>query len=392
MKMIDTFLCAAKRALFYIPLVAIAISCSDKGGKTDEDDAEKEAQMSAIVEQYVDKTVVKTYRSLADESIVLYNALEALKADKTAAKVEAAAASWVKARDYWELSEAFLFGAASDFGIDPHIDTWPLAKDELVAELANDAHIASMAGEEGDVWVADFLGYALLGFHGIEYILFEDGQPKAPNSISDKEIIYAAAVAGDLRNQCFRLEAAWAGIDNVSSEKKAKIEELEMIITTSSGKLSYGADMKQAGKAGSTKMSVADACETIIEGCITIADEVGAMKIGMPYTGEDVNYIESPYSFNSKADFIGNIISIQNAYLGGVDKNARDASVSAYIKRIDAAVDADIIAAIDKALAAINAIPYPFARHFTSNEAGAAMDACNDLAEVLTGAKNVLNK
>jgi hypothetical protein len=394
MKKMNNLLFATKCAVFIIALAAFTASCS-KGNtdpSNDEAEKEKEATFGAIVGQYVDKTVIATYRSLADESIVLYNSLVALKENKTAANVEAAAKSWIKARDFWELSEAFLFGPASDFGIDPHIDTWPLAKDELVAELANSGHIESMAGEDGDVWVADFLGYALLGFHGIEYILFENGQPKAPEAISDKEVIYAVAVAGDLRNQCFRLEASWAGIDNVSAAKKSKLEDLEMGTTTSGGKLSYGDDMKKAGQAGSTQMSLSDACETIIEGCITIADEVGAMKIGMPYTGEDVNYIESPYSFNSKADFVGNIISIQNAYLGGVDKNSRDASVSAYIKRVDAAIDAEIIAAINKAIDAINAIPYPFAQHFTSSQAGLAMEACNDLAETLTAAKGVLNK
>ena len=394
MKKMNNFLFATKCAILTLALAAFTLSCSKGNTDPNNDDAEKEKEetLNAIVAQYVDKTVIATYRSLADESIVLYNSLLTLKENKTAANVEAAAKSWIKARDFWELSEAFLFGPASDFGIDPHIDTWPLAKDELVAELANSGHIESMDGEDGDVWVADFLGYALLGFHGIEYILFENGQPKAPAAISDKEIIYAVAVAGDLRNQCFRLEASWAGVDNVSSAKKAKIEELEMGTTTFGGKLSYGDDMKKAGQPGSTQMSPLDACETIIEGCITIADEVGAMKIGMPFTGEDVNYIESPYSFNSKADFVGNIISIQNAYLGGVDKNSRDASVSAYIKRIDAAADAEVIAAINKAIDAINAIPYPFAENFTSKESGLAMEACNDLAETLTAAKNVLNK
>ena len=31
----------------------------------------------------------------------------------------------------WEQSEAFLYGAATAYGIDPHIDSWPLDKDKL---------------------------------------------------------------------------------------------------------------------------------------------------------------------------------------------------------------------------------------------------------------------
>jgi hypothetical protein len=322
----------------------------------------------------------------------LYDALVALKENKTNANVQTAAQKWIKARDYWELSEAFLYGAASDFGIDPHIDTWPLAKDELVAELANNAHITSMAGENGDEWVANYLGFGLLGFHGIEYILFEGGQPKDASKITDKELIYAVAVAGDLRNQCFRLEASWAGIDKVTSEKRKKLETLEMSVTVNGGKYSYGQDMLNAGKAGSTKTSFIDACETILEGCISIADEVGAMKIGSPYTGEDVNYIESPYSYNSKVDFIGNIQSIQNSYLGGADPNQRGASLSDFMQTVDSQLDAQIKKAILLAIAKIEAIPYPFAKNFTSPQAGEAMEACNDLADILSEAKQALNK
>jgi len=385
---------------FKFPLVAVAvimiasafISCSDDdNGGRDTDSSEKDRILSEVVEQYVNYTVIATYESLADETIDLYDALVALKENKTNANVQTAIDKWIKTRDYWELSEAFLYGPASDFGIDPHIDTWPLAKDELLAELANDSHIASMAREDGDEWVANYLGAGLLGFHGIEYILFEEGHAKDISKISDRELIYAVAVAGDLRNQCFWLEASWAGIDNVSDEKREKLESLEVKTTVGNGTYSYGEDMLYAGQAGSTKKTIVDACEDIIDGCITIADEVGAMKIGKPYTGEDVNYIESPYSYNSKIDFIGNIESIRNAYLGGV-AGKRGASVSAYVRSVDADVDNEIIAAIDNAVTKIEAIPYPFALNYTSSQAGEAMEACNDLGIILIKAKTVLNK
>jgi hypothetical protein len=385
------------KKLFLFPLYAVSFllmlpvfgSCDDNNSDTDE---AKEKVFSAIVEQYVNYTVVPTYRSLADETIHLYEALVALKQNKTNANAQAATREWIKARDYWELSEAFLFGPAGDFGIDPHIDTWPVAKDELDAELDNQTHLASMAAENGDEFVTQLLGFALLGFHGIEYILFENGQPKDVEKIDDKELIYVVAIAGDLRNQCFHLEASWAGLDNVSEEKKEKIKALEFSTTVNGGKYSYGQDMLNAGRAGSTKTSFAEACETIIEGCITIADEVGAMKIGNPYRGEDVNYIESPYSYNSKVDFIGNIKSIENVYLGGADAGNRGASISDYIKSVNPELDTRIKDAINSAIAKIEAIPYPFAENFTSSKAGEAMEACNDLADILSEAKKALNK
>jgi iron uptake system EfeUOB component EfeO/EfeM len=376
-------------SLWTVLTLSLFMSCGKDEPVVDTDEA-KNQKLTAIVEQFVSASVVPTYKSLADESAGLYDALVALKASKTNDNVRKATEKWISARDYWELSEAFLFGPASDFGIDPHIDTWPLAKDELVAALANDAQINSMNSEAGDEWVAAFLGAGLLGFHGIEYILFKDGQPKDAAQIAEKELIYAVAVAGDLRNQCFCLEASWAGIDKVTAEKKEKLEALEMNVTLNSGD-SYGEDMLNAGKPGSTKKTVVSACETIVEGCITIADEVGAMKIGRPHTGEDVNYIESPYSYNSKVDFIGNIKSIQNVYLGGIE-GKRGASLSDYIKSVDADLDTKIKNAINDAIAKIEAIPYPFAKNFISAQAGEAMEACNDLSEILGEAKQALLK
>jgi predicted lipoprotein len=357
-----------------------------------EEENGKEAFLAPVVQQYVDQTVVSTYKSLADETIVLYDALVNLKENKTNENVRAAGEYWKKARNYWELSEAFLYGAASDFSIDPHIDTWPLALDELITVLNNTAFIASMAGEDGDAWAAEYLGNGLLGFHGIEYILFENGNPKDISKISDKELIYVVAVAGDLRNQCFRLEASWAGIENVTAEKKEKLEELELSITVRGGKLSYGEDMLQAGKPGSTRATVTDAAVDIVEGCITIVDEVGAMKIGKPHTGADPNYIESPYSHNSVVDFIGNIISVQNAYLGGADKTKRGASVSDYIKTVNSGLDTELKTALENTIAKIGAIQEPFTESYASPAAAEAIDACNELLELLESARMELLK
>lgn len=43
----------------------------------------------------------------------------------TDAIVAEACTNWKEARKNWEWSEAFLFGPATDFGLDPHTDTWP---------------------------------------------------------------------------------------------------------------------------------------------------------------------------------------------------------------------------------------------------------------------------
>ncbi|MDR3328365.1 MAG: peptidase M75 [Prevotellaceae bacterium] len=354
--------------------------------------AEREKALTPAISQYVNQTVIVTYRNLAGASIDLYNAIAALKADKTQANLNTATEIWFASRKYWELSEAFLFGAASDFGIDPHIDTWPLDETAFNYEMANTGHIASMDSEDGDIWAADHLGPSLLGFHGIEYILFENGIQKNVSAITDAQLTYAKAVAGDLRNQCIRLEAAWAGIDNVSSPKRALIEEKELVVERSNSDFSYGENMINAGQSGSTCKTVAKAAVDILSGCIDISDEVGVTKIGTANSKENTDYIESPYSFNSLVDFVDNIKSIENAYLGGSDANNRGANISDFIKKNKPEVDNEVREAINNAIAKINAIPYPFVQNYDSPQATLAIDACNVLTKALQKAKAVLEE
>lgn len=90
--------------------------------------------MKAVVSNYVDAVVEPTYKELAIKADALYNACQNLKTKRqngtlTQADIDAACAAFKEARKYWEQSEAFLYGAASDNEIDPHIDSWPLDHD-----------------------------------------------------------------------------------------------------------------------------------------------------------------------------------------------------------------------------------------------------------------------
>ncbi|MDR0370734.1 MAG: peptidase M75 [Prevotellaceae bacterium] len=368
-------------------LVGTFVAC-DNEPKIDSD--AKEVTLSKAVEQYVNHTVIYTYKKLADATIDLYDAIAALKTNKTDANLDAAAKQWIVTRAHWELSEAFLYGAVADFGIDPHIDTWPLDETAFVNLISNDDFIASMDAEDGDVWASEHLGDALLGFHGVEYILFGEGKVKSASEVTDKELIYALAVTGDLRNQCIRLEAAWAGYDAVTNEKQTLIDDLELGIIPSNSEISYGENMLTAGKAGSTYKTVVAAALAILDGCAVISEEVGDLKIGNAWRGDDNNYLESPYSYNSLIDFENNIISIENAYSGGAEKNNRGESVGAYIQSVNAAADTKVKNAIATAIAKIKAIPYPFEKNYTSAQAGDAIEACVALTNALNEAKTAL--
>lgn len=136
--------------------------------------------------------------------------------------------------------------------------------------------------------------------------------------------------------------------------------------------------------------SARNCVEELLDGCVTIADEVGNAKIGEPYNlyvSGDVTSalyaVESWYSWHSRDDYTNNIWSIRNAYFGSLDGTVNANSLSAVVKGANAELDAEVIAAINKAASAIQAIPQPFRNHINSNEAREAMAACAELVEVM---------
>ncbi len=357
------------------------VSCSDDND-IDAETSAKETMLSNAATDYINNTVLPTYYGMANAAIELYDYCVTIQEKHeagtlTSADVQNAANAWKTSRKYWELSEAFLFGPASDYNIDPHIDSWPLDKDamdRLLVEIRNGA----------DYSLDNNFGYGLLGFHSIEYMLYElsaDGNTSSIHSTSytSEELKYLTMVAEDLRNQCVCLEACWAGTDNVSSQKQEILDEADL----DKGK-NYGWMMQNAGQAGSIYKTYQEVAEEILQGCIDIADEVGNTKIGRPHQGstvDDRNYIESPYSLNSIEDFVDNIKSIRNAYCGA---NSSDASVSKYIKSVNPDLDARVQSAIENAISAISAIPEPFAKNASGSVAGNAVTVVGtDLVDVL---------
>lgn len=359
-----------------------AVSCSDS--KSDEPAAmsAKEKALSNAIQPYIDHTVLPTYREMADNAIRLADCCKTIKSKHAAGTlsqtdITAAGEAWKASRKAWERSEAFLFGPAAQHNIDPHIDSWPLDKaamDDLLADIR--------AGKNWDI--ANNFGYGLLGFHSVEYLLFEldaSGNASRPHSCdyTAEELTYLLAVAEDLRDQCVLLEACWAGSDNISDAKKAILENAELDYAED-----YGWEMKHAGEAGSRFKTFQAAAEEVLQGCIDIADEVGNTKIGRPHTAadeDDRNYIESPYSLNSIEDFEDNIISIEHSYAGS---EPGDASISDYVKSVNPELDKRMRAAIADARAAIRAIPEPFAKNATGAIAGNAVKVVgSDLVEVL---------
>ena len=341
-----------------------------------------DATKTAILSQYVNGVVVPTYKSLADNAIELSELCAQLRKNPSQSLVDQACDKWIEARRYWELSEAFLFGAAGDYFIDPHIDSWPLKKSSLDEVLNNSALMAELDEDGAGADGFTTLGYGLLGFHAVEYVLFRDGAPRELSNITENELIYNAAVAEDLAIQAARLEASWAGMSNVSSIKQQMLEDNEL-----EPSMNYGETMINAGKAGNASYKTQlDAMVQLLQGASDISDEVGNTKITDPVNSGNVLDVESWYSWNSIADFTDNLRSVRNAYYGSLNGQVNTNSMASYMARNHASIDNELRRAIDNAITTVAAMPAPFRNHLTKAETQAAVDACNALMEQLDAA------
>lgn len=338
-----------------------------------------DSNIKAALTQYVNGVVVPTYRSLANEALDLAEISATLRKNPTQENLNLACEKWINARKYWELSEAFLYGAAADYYIDPHIDSWPLKK-SLLDNVLNNAELLAELDEDGasaDGFAS--LGYGVLGFHAIEYVLFRDGAPRNVTEITEGELIWNAAVAEDLAIQTVRLEAAWAGIDNVTAAKRGMLEDAELKPGTN-----YGEQLINAGLSGNVKYKKQmDGVVEVLQGASDISDEVGNTKITDPCNSGNVLDVESWYSWNSIADFTDNIRSVRNAYYGSLDGTVNSRSIAAYVKKNYPALHSNLVEKIDNALAEVSNMPAPFRNHLTFAENQAAIDACNDLMSAI---------
>ena len=331
----------------------------------------QEAYLRKVLETLVGNVIVPTYTQLADDVEDLEKTLNGLTVNSiTQAQIDKACADFKQARLNWERSEAFLMGAASDFDIDPTIDSWPLNRSLLLNYFNNGMN---------DEMLEDA---TILGFHALEFILFRNGQNRKVAELQGndtytnfekitgaQELAYAQTICTLLKQRCFQLQVAWEGETAANAARVAVVKAAGLDMTTAAG-LSYGENLKQAGVSGSksTFPTLKDAIAQVLindEGsCLAICNEVGTAKIANPFSAGDIAYVESPYSYNSITDFRDNIRSIRNVWLGSTDKKANEYSFHTFFAsvksdKVNTAVESNYVGAIE----GISNMPTPFVKY-----------------------------
>ena len=330
--------------------------------------AEQETALRQVLTNLVSNVIVPTYTNLANDVEDLEKTLNGLTPSTiTQAQIDKACADFRAARQHWERSEAFLGGAASDFSIDPTIDSWPLDRAELL-----DYFKGGMKAEIEDE-------STILGFHALEFILFRNGQNRKVAELQGNdtytnfesvsgadELKYAQQVCKLLKERCFQLQVAWEGEKNPS--RVAVVKAAGLPYQTENG-LSYGDNLIGAGQnSKSTFPSLKDAVAQVLssdEGsCVAICNEVGTAKVANPFSAGDIAYVESPYSYNSITDFQDNIRSIRNVWFGSTNGNAAAGSFNAFFASVGQdATNTAVTGAFNSAINAIGQMPAPFVKY-----------------------------
>lgn len=309
--------------------------------------------------------------------------------------LDAACTQWKIARADWEKSEAFLFGAADEYSIDPHTDTWPVDQAALANVLRDNSIMSDIENKVKQ------LNSGLLGYHGIEYVLFREGKARDISQFTDLEYKYVCAVAKDLYQATCVLQTTWDGSKS-GNRYNETVNYLKSHTSlnddgdVTDGTLSYknfGEGFKNTPS--EDYESNLDATIQIIEGARDIISEVAGSKIGLPWSGQDNSYIESPYAYNSIIDFYDNIVGCKNALYGQFDAtsptensliyfclNSDNTTLKSQAQKVQTT--------LDDALSKINNMKAPFALNYTDSSVKTAIDALNALDEALDAMESTL--
>ena len=262
-------------------------------------------------------------------------------------------------------------GPASDFDIDPTIDSWPLNRSLLISYLSSGN--TDFTEEQLD-------DASILGFHALEFILFRNGKNRNVSEftgndtykgftkiIGASELAYAQRICALLVERTYQLQVAWEGETASNADRVAVLKEAGLEYVTESG-ITYGDNLKM--KSGSRFNNIKEVVAQILsddEGsCAAITDEVGSAKIANPFSAGFVFYVESPFSYNSITDFQDNIRSVRNIWLGSLNGKAATHSFYNFFKENQTKLGNDVEDAYESAISNIGKMPEPFVKYVST--------------------------
>lgn len=391
-------------------------------------------EMQKVAKNYVQAVVYPTYQALASNARTLYSAAQTLYKSAEAGtmtqnEINAACEAFKNTRQEWERSEAFLFGSATDNELDPHIDSWPLDRDELEKALTNENLIAGFKSENPAKFVSEHNTefQSVLGFHGMEFVLFRNGAQRTVEALKANdtdegvtsvkgidELAFLQAVAADVRNITALLEFTWMG-SAASNETKAILSgEGSYVFSTlrynglaSNGTMCFGQFLLSPSSTTGYTSWQGTMNQIFVGGCSNICAEVADQKLGQAYrvatgqgnpTEDSKDYIESPYSHRSFIDYQDNIYSIKNSLYGTRDIKATtpvENSMLSLLKKMNYPGYNNLINALNAAIQALETAKNSgksFVEEPGAQRVGDCIDAVDKLDKEINNAGSWINR
>ena len=256
----------------------------------------------------VNDVVLPSYKELVEGTERLNQALQALVENPIPINLKTARDVWKQSRDTWETTETWAYGPAETENFDPNLDDWPVSDKELAEALSE----KNFTQENFDA--LDTTGK---GFHGIEYVIFGDGDTSIEASdLTTQQLAYLRIAGKNLESNAKELLAAWSGPGGFG---KADVEAYP-----------------------------AKTVNDILEGMAGCLDEVGNTKLGEALASGK-GELESTFSGNTGADVLSNLQGVQLAW--------KKSKMQDYAKAKDPELSNQLTAELKAALAQAKELP-----------------------------------
>jgi predicted lipoprotein len=305
------------------------------------------------LEDATEQVILPTYAELSLTTAALSERLTVLTETPDADTLGEAREAYLATRAPLGESQAFGFGPAEELRSTAALDQHPIDAEKLEAELSSDATLTPKYLRS--------VGANKRGLHGIEYLLFPEGDAEleaallADDEAGARRRQYAASAAAIVAESAAALEAAW----------------------TPEGE-DYARRFSQPGGQESVSADVQAGLDTLLNQAVFLTEVIANEKLGLPLGAKnggdiDPSAQESERSGTSLGDALANLRGVRHVYFGSRDGSVGP-SLSSLVRGKSPAADLHARQALDDAEQKLLAVPEPLT------------DALSDAPEAVTAA------
>lgn len=324
---------SAAGALFPMALLGGGLSCTETSANT--------IDRGRILENIVKFVIIPNYEAASMATQSLLGAAQALRSQPNATTFAQTRDAYLKARDAWKPSDAFVLGPSDDLGLTGG------AIDSTLNGLKLDA-LAADGPEPTAAWLST-QGADVRGFPALEWLLFDPAKGEAEllakfgdPDLGPRRCAFTASLAEDLHLHVDAVKKAW--------------------LPTGSN---FGAELSLAGRGSSTYARLKNGVDAVINALIAAAEILTALRLAKPM-GLDLSpqsvqpdLVESGRSDHSNSDLLSVITGIRSIYLGPPQAPKGTLFFSDAVREANAGADQRMREALLGAEISLKAIPSP---------------------------------